>query len=154
MLATPTSSARPSTAHAESEAYRGQPAASWSLSDRVVLNAHICREPCAHAAGRSRETCGPLRGFCGTAAAPAGWLATNSEPDTSDMDQQKRWDQWSGWIQSVRQEEMTLAHNRMLWRDLVAMLQANPEIEHHKVRQPVGDRGARVGTRGHRVASR
>lgn len=46
MLATPTSSARPSTAHAESEGCRAQPRYVVGLCPaRVVLNALTFREP-------------------------------------------------------------------------------------------------------------
>ena len=48
MPATPTSSARPSTAHAESEPYRAQPRQVVGLCpDRVVLNARSYRGGCS-----------------------------------------------------------------------------------------------------------
>jgi hypothetical protein len=44
-----------------------------------------------------------------------------------------RWRQWQEWYEVAHNEVMTLFHHRHVWKSLVALLNANPAIEHHSV---------------------
>ena len=77
MLATPTSSARPSTAHAESEPCRAQHRHVARCPDRAVLNALICR-------GESSEM--PMTGCPANGENAHVWRGWQHSVDDADMD--------------------------------------------------------------------
>lgn len=43
----------------------------------------------------------------------------------------ERWADWSAWFEDSYQDVMGLTFNRYIWRNLIAMLQSNPDVEHH-----------------------
>jgi hypothetical protein len=47
------------------------------------------------------------------------------------LDEETRWLQWCGWYETAYKDVLTLLHNRHVWRNLIAMLAANPEVEQH-----------------------
>jgi hypothetical protein len=44
---------------------------------------------------------------------------------------ESRWEQWTSWFETAYQDVTRLTFYRFMWRNLVAMLQANKEVEHH-----------------------
>jgi hypothetical protein len=43
----------------------------------------------------------------------------------------ERWTDWATWFEAAWLDVTGLTSNRLMWRNLVAMLQTNPAIEHH-----------------------
>ena len=43
----------------------------------------------------------------------------------------ERWADWVEWFEAAYQDVMGLTFNRLMWRNIVAMLQTNKFVEHH-----------------------
>lgn len=49
------------------------------------------------------------------------------------MTDDERFADWLGWYEEAKADVTTLFHQRHIWRNLLAMLGSNPEIQHHAV---------------------
>lgn len=45
----------------------------------------------------------------------------------------ERWEQWHEWFAVAFTDVQTLAHHRHVWRNLLALLASNPDIQHHSI---------------------